>query len=150
MLIKPILIKQASLTLVLIFLLAGCDQSTQQFNLPVGNAEQGRANFILLGCNSCHAVDGVQWDGTNTQDKINVSLGGKTTRIKTYADLVTSIINPSHKLSRKNDASTMTPTGESKMRNYNDVMSVQELIDLVTFLHAKYDIWVPQYYRYGP
>jgi hypothetical protein len=43
----------------------------------------------------------------------------------------------------------MTETGESTMRNYNDVMSVQELIDLVEFLQSKYEIWVPDYDTYG-
>lgn len=143
------LVKQTLVILGLLVLLSGCGQNSREFNLPVGNAEQGKANFILLGCNSCHTVDDVQWAGSDSHDNINVILGGKTTQIKTYADLVTSIINPSHKLSRKNDPATMTESGESKMRSYNDVMSVQELIDLVTFLHAKYDLWVPQYYKYG-
>ncbi|MEJ6705748.1 MAG: hypothetical protein QNL15_16300, partial [Pseudomonadales bacterium] len=79
----------------------------------------------------------------DSETAIRVNLGGKTTQIKTYGDLVTSIIHPSHKLSRRYNPETMTETGESTMRNYNDVMSVQELIDLVEFLQSQYEIWCP-------
>jgi sulfur-oxidizing protein SoxX len=68
--------------------------------------------------------------------------------VKTYADLVTSIINPSHKLSRGFDNNTVTTEGESQMRSYNEYMTVEELTDIVTFLESKYEIWVPTYYNY--
>ena len=134
----------------------GCDQQSQGFNLPKGNIEQGRMTFILMQCNSCHSVTGteiegtrgVPWDGIEGKDGIHVQLGGKVSRIKTYGDLVTSIINPNHKLSRGADPETITENGESKMSLYNEVMSVQELIDLVAYLEPKYEIWVPDYYQY--
>lgn len=130
-------------------LVQGCNPESKGFNLPKGDVEQGRATFVLMQCNDCHAVDGVPFNGATSDTAIRVNLGGKTTHIKTYGDLVTSIIHPSHKLSRRHDPETMTESGESTMRNYNDVMSVQELIDLVEFLQSKYEIWVPDYYTYG-
>ena len=60
---------------------------------------------------------------------------------KTYAQLVTSVINPSHKLaprSKSIDEKISNDDGSSKMRVFNDVMTVQELIDLVAFLQPKY------------
>ncbi len=134
----------------------GCDQQDRGFNLPKGNVEQGRMTFILMQCNHCHSVTGgkqagtkgVDWDGAELEGSVHVTLGGKVTRIKTYADLVTSIINPNHKLSRGPDPGTMTEAGESRMRDYNSVMSVQELIDLVAYLESKYEIWVPDYEQY--
>jgi hypothetical protein len=142
--------KISSVIVVFTFLaLAGCDQQSQGFNLPAGNAEQGKANFILMQCNNCHSIEGsVPWSGEDSGQSINVVLGGPTTQVKTYGDLVTSIIHPSHKLSRGEQPGTVTPDGESTMRNYNDVMSVQELIDLVEFLQSEYEIWVPDYYTY--
>jgi len=139
----------------LLLLAQGCDQQSQGFNLPKGNIEQGRMTFILLQCNACHSVTGsevsgagIEWDGIEGEDSIHVRLGGKVTRIKTYGDLVTSIINPNHKLSRGSDPKTTTEDGESKMRVYNEFMSVQELIDLVAYLESKYEIWIPDYYEY--
>ena len=34
--------------------------------------------------------------------------------------------------------------GNSLMRRYNDVMTVQQLVDLVTFLQGTYEVYVPQ------
>jgi hypothetical protein len=82
-----------------------------------------------------------------------VELGGTVTRVKTYGQLVTSIINPSHRLaSGYTPESVQTPDGESKMRNYNEVMTVDELIDLVAFLQSKYTIAPtdPTYYPNYP
>ena len=133
--------------LMALTLLGGCDRQSAGFNLPAGNAEQGRATFLLLQCNDCHSIrDSVPHSDADTG--INVVLGGQTTRVRTYGDLVTSIIHPSHRLSRGNDPATVTETGKSKMRNYNEVMSVDELINLVEFLQGEYEVWVPDYYEY--
>ncbi len=128
-------------------LLTACNEQGRGFNLPKGDVEQGKMTFVLMQCNDCHTVKGIDFIGD--PDGTNVFLGGKTTRVASYGDLVTSIINPSHKLSRGSDPTTVTLDGESKMRNYNEYMSVQELIDLVEFLQSRYEIWVPTYYTYG-
>ena len=150
-------VRAASIRLLGICLLLfvfGCDQQGQGFNLPKGNVEQGRMTFILLQCHACHSVTtsddsetkGIEWGGV--EDGVHVVLGGQITRIKTYGDLVTSIINPSDKLSRGLDKETITEDGTSKMRVYDEIMSVQELIDLVSYLDSKYEIWIPDYYQY--
>lgn len=131
-----------------LFVLCACEQQSRGFNLPEGNAEQGRMTYTLLQCSDCHSVNSVPWTGEYTEEKINVTLGGKVTKIKTYGDLVTSIINPSHRLARGNNPETTLGNGQSAMRNYNGIMSVQELIDLVEFLQSKYEVWVPDYYTY--
>ena len=147
--------KEILLTVIVVWLVAGCDLQSQGLKLPPGNVVQGKANFILLQCNDCHSIAGVvpfsgmPADSDNVENP-HVVLGGLTAHVKSYGDLVTSIINPSHKLSRGERPGTMTAEGESTMRHYNDVMSVQELIDLVEFLQSEYEIWIPEYstYRY--
>lgn len=131
-----------------LFLLFGCDSQDRGFNLPPGDAEQGRMTYILLQCSDCHSVESVPWTGDGIEGAINVTLGGKVSRVKTYDDLVTSVINPSHRLARGDSPGTTLESGESAMRNYNEFMSVQELIDLVEFLQSKYEVWVPDYYTY--
>jgi sulfur-oxidizing protein SoxX len=128
------------------FALSGCDN--REFNLPRGDVEAGRATFVLLQCNECHYVEGVQYVGSE-RHKTMVDLGGKTSKVKTYADLVTSVINPSHRLPSKVDNTIVTADGKSRMRNYNEIMSVQELIDVVTFIESRYEIIVPAHYDYG-
>ncbi len=75
---------------------------------------------------------------------MNIALGGEVRRISTYGELVTSVINPSHKLARGYGDENQEDDGESKMTNYNDVLTVSELIDLVAFLQSKYSIRPPE------
>jgi len=137
--------------------LASCDlgpESPKGFSLPEGNVEDGKVVFFNYQCLSCHTLKGVEPppDLVNNPD-IAVKLGGKSTKVKTYADLLTSIINPSHKLARGYRLESIENNGESKMTVYNDVMTVTELVDLVTFLQSNYEL-IPyqrtnyQYYSY--
>lgn len=71
----------------------------------------------------------------------SVVLGGKVSRVKTYAQLVTSVINPSHKISPSYNPQMVAIEGESKMRSYNDVMTVTQLINLVSFLQPHYQLY---------
>lgn len=124
--------------------LAACGrQSPIGFRLPDGNADSGRAAFVSLRCNSCHVVEGVAIE--HLGGPAHVVLGGETTRIRTYGELVTSIINPSHKIAPVNRAEGATAEGESLMSYayLNDVLTVQELIDLVAFLQPTYRIVPP-------
>ena len=131
------------------FLLQACNPQSRGFNLPPGNAENGKSTFTRLGCNNCHRIDSVvEWSGGNEEPPINIRLGGPTTRVKTYGDLVTSIIHPSHKISQSWKGEMKTEDGESRMRNYNDVLLVADLIDLVEFLQSEYEIIIPDYYAY--
>ena len=122
----------------------GCaDSSTLEFRLPEGDAAAGKVSFMDLGCTSCHEVYQVPMERPYADDAIYVLLGGPSTKVKSYTELVTSIINPSHKLSRGLDPRTVTEQGQSRMPNYNDVMQVQQLVDLVAFLQPTYRFYVP-------
>jgi hypothetical protein len=119
-----------------------CEGQGRGFSLPPGNVEAGKATFVELGCSDCHSVAG--HDGLPSGDgAIQFALGGRVTRIKSYGDLVTSVINPSHKLA-SGDPALRDADGNSLMRRYNDVMTVQQLVDLVTFLQGTYEVYVPQ------
>ena len=69
----------------------------------------------------------------------------------TPRELVTAIINPSHKLAQGYPLDTISEDGQSLMPLYNSYMTVQELIDIVAFLQPHYDVYVPQFeYRIYP
>jgi len=74
-----------------------------------------------------------------------VVLGGDVTHVKTYGELVASIINPSHKLAKGYVEEAVSEGGVSKMLVYNDVMTVRQLTDLVVFLQPHYKVIVPNY-----
>jgi sulfur-oxidizing protein SoxX len=123
-------------------------ESPRGFSLPEGDYDQGQSTFALLGCNSCHSAEGV--DQLNLEEAVvSFELGGSSPRVTTYAELMTSIINPSHRLSHRLPREESSEEGESLMKIYNDVMTVQQLIDLVAYLQPQYKVIVitPQRYR---
>ena len=141
-------------TLVAAIGLGACEadrMSEKGFSLPEGNALAGREAFVYMHCHECHTVTGEEFPALPLADPPFVELGGKVTRVKTYGELVTAIINPSHKLARGYPVEMVTNNNESKMPVYNGYMTVQELIDIVSFLQPHYDVYVPQYeYRIYP
>lgn len=74
-------------------------------------------------------MEGVTPTDVVNNPELSVKLGGKISGIKTYAELVTSVMNPSHKIAEGYPKSTFQVDGVSKMTNYNDVMTVSELAD---------------------
>ena len=143
--------------LALLGLLQGCApdplHSAAEFRLPTGNAEAGRKAFVDLRCYVCHQVKGVDARFAGTP-AASVELGGKVSRVKSYAELVTSIINPTHKIPSDRTGRDAAPPGESLMTlaGLNDVMTVAQLVDLVAFLQPQYKIEPPKVdpytYRY--
>ncbi len=135
-------------------LLAGCDRDPIPevgFRLPDGDAVAGRETFLYMQCNQCHTVYGEELPEIPFADPPYVMLGGPVTQVRTYGQLVTSIINPSHDLAKGYAEEVVSEEGESKMYNYNRYMTVQELIDIVMWLQPKYDVVVPEYrYRVYP
>ena len=129
----------------------GGKESPRGFSLPEGNAEAGKAIFVALQCNACHFTSDIEQLTTAKAkaEGISVKLGGELVRVKTYADLVTSIINPSHRLSAGYPEDMVALDGASRMRNYNDVMTVEQLISLVSYLQPHYSVRVekPSTYR---
>jgi L-cysteine S-thiosulfotransferase len=124
--------------------LAACSPASPfGFRLPSGGADAGRQAFLDLRCNSCHEVRGIAIE--YREGLAHVSLGGETTRVKTYGELVTSIINPSHRIAPINREDGVTGDGQSLMSAayLNDVMTVQQLIDLVAFLQPTYQVVQP-------
>jgi len=130
--------------MVLFFVvLNGCDNgvnSPRGFSFPKGNAAQGKQVLFKYQCLSCHQLKGVEQSGIVNNPDLSIKLGGKSSRVETYADLVTSIINPSHKFAKGYPLAMVQKDGKSKMKVFNDVMTVSELIDLVTFLQTQYTL----------
>jgi sulfur-oxidizing protein SoxX len=144
----------AFVLLIVVLTLSACEadrMSERGFSLPAGNALAGKDAFVYMHCHECHSVTGEEFPALARSEPPFVELGGTVTRVKTYGELVTSIINPSHKLAQGYPLDVITVDGETKMPVYNGYMTVQELIDIVAFLQPHYDVFVPQYqYRIYP
>lgn len=135
-----------------------CDQGRQSGKglvLPKGNVENGRLAFLELECHKCHTVAEVDLPAHSLETPIiQFQLGGEVSRVKTYGQLVTAITNPKHIVSPKYLLEIRKLAKEentdSPMPSFNDVMTVTQLIDLVTFLDAQYKRFMPYYTRNPP
>ena len=125
------------ISLTLISCNKGVD-SPQGFSLPKGDIETGKMVFLKYQCLACHTLKGIEDPSVEKHQNIAVILGGDKTQVVTYAQLVTSIINPSHKFSKPYSPTLKTAEGKSKMKVFNDVMTVTELINIVSFLQPNY------------
>lgn len=115
-------------------------KSSAGFTLPEGDVAQGKANYIAFGCNACHTHSEVPQLGSADEAAISLRIGGESGRVRTYGELVTSVINPSHRVARRGSEGMADESGQSKMANFNDVMTVTQLVDLVAFLQASYTL----------
>jgi len=133
-------------------LLAACSpapESPRGFRLPDGDAASGQQAFINLQCHACHKLPGVELPAISIAAPVTVMLGGPVTQVKTYGELVTAIINPSHKLIRRYPKDEVSSDGQTFMPNMNELMTVRQLVDLVTFLQDKYHVVLPTPYPYS-
>jgi len=132
--------------LLAVAMFSGCERdymSERGFSLPEGNAIAGKETFLYMQCNECHTIKGMDLPKVPLSDPPFVELGGEVSKVKTYGDLVTSIINPSHKIAKGYPVEEVSNDGESKMYNYNGFMTVQELVDIVMFLQPHYEVVIP-------
>jgi len=148
--------KLVYITSILAFsILAACSygpESPAGFSLPEGNVVAGEKVLMKFKCLACHELKGYEDPSLLKEFDTPIPLGGTSATVKTYAQLVTSVINPSHKLAPRshfNEEKVSNNDSSSKMRIFNDVMTVQELIDVVSFLQPKYDVKPITYTHYG-
>ena len=148
--------------LALCALAAACGKEPPQrtadgFVLPEGDVARGQQVFLDMGCRQCHGVAGLDLPPYQGVSALDIELGGKRARIKDYGELLTSVVNPRHviadeylRLLNKEERAR----GDTAMPDFNSRMTVNQLIDLVQFLHSRYEELVPEYrgrrYYYGP
>jgi hypothetical protein len=130
-----------------LMLSSGCaptQKSTRGFVFPEGDVARGQAAFVALKCYECHQVH--EMNDLPKPDlpagKVIV-LGGEVRTTKTYGDLLTAIIHPSQAVTAR--AADHSRSNET-MPTVNEVMTVQQMVDLVTFLAPRYEKLDPLYH----
>ena len=126
--------------------LAGCSALYSPFSFPVeeGSVAAGRQAFIDQQCHQCHTVAGVELPDLAGASEPMLELGGEVHQVRSYAELVTSIINPNHIIS-ENYRDQLVIEGRVPMNSPMptpdlDNMSVRQLIDIVAFLDSRYEL----------
>jgi len=97
-----------------------------QFTMPKGDFERGRAVYQKYACFVCHEVRGEPFP-PGSKSGPELSQMGPLHPLEYFTE---SIINPSAQAAKKHRG----PDGKSLMPDYNDRMTLQELIDLSTYL----------------
>lgn len=122
---------------------AGCSYYPT-FSLPIeeGDIDAGRQAFIDHQCHRCHNVAGVRLPELAGASEPILELGGETSYVKAYSELVTSIINPDHRISERYrermERRTLVPLQSPMPMAHIETMTVRQLIDLVAFLDSRY------------
>jgi L-cysteine S-thiosulfotransferase len=133
----------ASIGLVLAVTL-GCAQtrkSSSGFHLPSGDAQRGQQLFVDMKCHACHRVEGVELPAPVADPPVPVVLGGIVYGVRTDGELAASIIDPSHRLAPGYRVTEVASgTERSRMGDFGEAMTVRDLVDLVAFLQAHYDV----------
>ena len=138
-------LKEVQVIAVLSFavLVAGCTYRPI-FGFPVeeGDLDAGRQAFIDHQCHQCHSVAGVRLPALAGAPPPLLELGGETTVVKSYAGLMTSIINPNHVISERYREQLLLdaviPLESPMPTPHIENMTVRQLIDLVAFLDSRY------------
>ena len=72
---------------------------------------------------------------------LDITLAESPEFVATYGDLVTAVTNPEHVVSAKYQA-ILRATGDTDIRSampeFNSKMTVQQLLDIIAFLDARY------------
>lgn len=129
--------------LSLAILATGCTySSTFGFPVELGSIEAGRQAFIDHRCNQCHSIAGARLPELAGASSPLLELGGETSYVKAYSELVTSIINPNHRISERYREQLLQPAlgplvSQMPMAHI-ETMTVRQLIDLVAFLDSRY------------
>lgn len=157
-LLSPILtvVAVGSLTLA-----TGCREEEKTysagFRLPEGDAAVGKVLFVEIQCNRCHTVEGVKLPDRDLPVLPKIHLGGEIHRVKSYGELVTSVISPQHVISpqylKMLSEEEKEKGVDSPMPIFNEDISVKQLTDLVAFLHSRYRLIDPsgdEYYYVMP
>jgi sulfur-oxidizing protein SoxX len=141
---SPVRLRKLVATLFVAATLPACAPNTALIvHFPLGNTQRGREAFVALECHACHRIADVQVPPHPTPSSVSVALGGHTPRIETYGDIVTAIVNPSHRLARSyRVAAGRGEPSPMQAEFLNDVMTTQQLVDIAAFLQPEYE-YVP-------
>ena len=126
--------------------LLGCNASPRSsagFRLPDGDVTKGLGAFIEMRCHNCHRVAGLDLPPPVAEPPVPVVLGGEVPYAKTDGELVTSIINPSHRIAPGWKPELVQRGELSRMPDYGDIMTVRQVVDIVAFLQSRYKVVRP-------
>lgn len=124
-------------------------QAEEGFRFLGGNAERGKDTFANLQCIQCHQVANAELPEPDGKRRLDLMIGKEPRFVKSYEDIITAITNPQHVVTEQYRSILTTPEQQGDIQSFmpdlKEGMTVQQLIDLVTFLDAHYSESNPEY-----
>jgi hypothetical protein len=111
--------------------------SSAGFVLPAGDATRGLTVLVEMQCTTCHQVRGhEELPAPTVQPPVPIVLGETLGHTWTDGELVTAIIHPSFRITSRYPAESVRSGNVSRMGEARELMTVQELVDLVALLQS--------------
>jgi hypothetical protein len=79
---------------------------------------------------------------------VGIELGGRVPYARTDGEIVTSILDPSHRFSLSTHPELVRSGGLSRMGDFSESLSGREIIDLVAYLQSRYTVAPPRHHRW--
>ena len=106
-----------------------------QFTLPKGDPAQGRKTFVEMECYKCHEVKGETLPAMAEKEKGAGPELSQMARIHPVEYFAESIINPNAVIyPGDKEKGYLGDDGKSKMPNYNDILTIQQIADLAAYI----------------
>jgi mono/diheme cytochrome c family protein len=118
------------------------------FRLPDGDPAAGRRAFLANRCNACHTVAGEDFQAPVVEPPVGVELGGRIPYARTDGELVTSILNPSHRIAWSEHPERLSSARLSRMGDFSESLSARDVVDLAAYLQSRYKVVPPAYHRW--
>jgi mono/diheme cytochrome c family protein len=129
-------------TVLVVVLAAGCGRAERPAAaLASGNVEEGRKAFIAFRCYSCHEVAGESLPAPSVIPA--VYLGGRALTPPSQSRLAQDITFPSSHFAVGYPANQITKDGRSRMPDYSQVLTDQQVAHLSAYLRSKYSLGIP-------
>jgi L-cysteine S-thiosulfotransferase len=131
---------RTSLLILLTILATGCAKKQVEVanTLPQGDPAAGRQAFLDLRCWSCHEIYGDDMPPPVATPKMPAYLGGNAISAPPDAELLRSIMDPSHTIAPAWDPALMKSGGGSRMGDLSGAMTAKQLFDVIAFLKTRY------------
>lgn len=132
----------AALSVIFMTLSLSAEPTGESKILPAGDPGRGRDLFEEKLCFRCHTVEGDRFPEVDLPVINHVHLAGETNRDWSRDFFAREILDPQHLLSPEYQRA-MAIIGdklgakESPMPDYRSVLTVKDLLDLVTYLEEK-------------
>ncbi len=109
--------------------------------VPEGDASVGLSTFIDKGCYKCHLTGDAKLPKLEVAPKLSIQLGGDERRDWTRDRFAQAIMNPNHAIAPEYHIAKIVSGDKfgaenSPMLDFNDILTLKDLINLTTFLEG--------------